>query len=353
MAYTPPNPNGQATMATSAPVSIASDQSAVPVVITDTNATGQSAQTATVNNILPATAGANGTDCSGLRSAAVQVVSTGTGGTFIFEGSNDNTNYVAVPVFNQLILTGTPITAAVTATASTIIYLVPITFRYLRLRIAGTITGGNIQAITRFSDEAFSPAVGLVGQATAANLNVTASVSQLAAAAAMADAQGNPTTSPEAALASQFNGATWDRQRNNVNTTTGDTGAKTVTFNGATQTNFNARGAIITALFGTVTGTVPTIALQLQWSFDAGTTFLNYGTAIAAFTPASTNTATFVVYPTQLADDTTTTLSAFTVGATQSKAMNAPIPRTWRIVYTLAGTTPSITLTSVNVNYIN
>jgi hypothetical protein len=202
-AYNPRNANGQATMANSAPVVISSNQSAVPVSNTQLPAalgagaasgallvqrsneneqdlyfTGQSAQTATVNNIIPATSSSSATDVTGFQSGSIQVVSTGTGGTFIFEGSNDNTNFQTIPVYNQLILTGTPITAAVTASATQIIYTFPIQCRYVRLRIATTITGGSIQAYSTFKRAAFSNGVTTVGNATLANLNATANISQ-------------------------------------------------------------------------------------------------------------------------------------------------------------------------------
>lgn len=134
---------------------------------------GASAQTATVNNIIPGTSGANATDVSGYKSGSIQVNSTGTAGTFIFEGSNDNVNFQAIPVYSQLILTGTPTTAAVTASASNLIYTFPIQFRYLRLRIATTITGGSIQSYTTLSQAAWTPGVFQVAQATAGNFNVT------------------------------------------------------------------------------------------------------------------------------------------------------------------------------------
>lgn len=139
----------------------------------DLSVTGAAAQTATVNNILTDPSGSTATDLTSFKSASIQVVSTGTAGTFIFEGSNDNTNFVAVPVWNQLILTGTPITAAITASSSQIIYVLPINFRYLRLRIATTITGGSIRAFAKFSQESFTPGILQVAQATAANLNTT------------------------------------------------------------------------------------------------------------------------------------------------------------------------------------
>lgn len=208
MTYYPNNPNGQATSANSAPVVLSTSQETMlsnldtdlgtvtetapatdtassglngrlqrvaqrlTTLIEDVFVTGQSAQTATVNNILTTTAGTAATDLTGYRTASVQVVSTGTAGTFIFEGSNDNTNFQTIPVFSQLILTGTPITAAITATATQLIYVFPVNVRYIRLRIATTITGGSIQAISKFSQTNFTPAILQIAQATASNLNV-------------------------------------------------------------------------------------------------------------------------------------------------------------------------------------
>ena len=208
MTYYPNNPNGQATSANSAPVVLSTSQETMlsnldtdlgtvtetapatdtassglngrlqrvaqrlTTLIEDVFITGQSAQTATVNNILTVASGTAATDLTGYRTASVQVVSTGTAGTFIFEGSNDNTNFQAIPVFSQLILTGTPITAAITATASQLIYVFPVNFRYIRLRIATTIKGGSIQAFSKFSQTNFTPAILQIAQATASNLNV-------------------------------------------------------------------------------------------------------------------------------------------------------------------------------------
>lgn len=208
MTYYPNNPNGQATSANSAPVVLSTSQETMlsnldtdlgstsetapasdtatsglngrlqrvaqrlTTLIEDIFVTGQSAQTATVNNILTTTSGAASSELTGYRTASVQVVSTGTAGTFIFEGSNNDINFQAIPVFSQLILTGTPITGAITASATQLIYVFPVNFRYLRLRIATTITGGSIQAFSKFSQTNFTPAILQIAQATAANLNV-------------------------------------------------------------------------------------------------------------------------------------------------------------------------------------
>lgn len=176
MSYNPNNPNGSATSANSAPVVIASDQGSINVAIPDLFVTGQATQTATVNNILTAASGSTATDLLNYYSASVQITSTGTAGTFIFEGSNDNVNFQALPVFSQLILTGTPITAAITASATQLVYTFPVTTRYIRVRIATTITGGSIQAFSKFMTQSFTPAILQVAQTTAANLATTATI---------------------------------------------------------------------------------------------------------------------------------------------------------------------------------
>ncbi len=136
----------------------------------------------------------------------------------------------------------------------------------------------------------------------------------------------------------------------NKDTTTGDTGAKTVTFNGATQTNASARGAYITVLCGTVSGTTPTLNAQLQWSPDVGTTWITIGAASANVT-ATGNTISIWVYPTNFSVAGATP-AALVNGATTSLQLNASLPRTWRLTYVIGGTTPSFTITAVYVNYL-
>lgn len=139
-----------------------------------------------------------------------------------------------------------------------------------------------------------------------------------------------------------FNGSTWDRQRNNFDTTTGDTGVKNASGNGATQTNFNARVAFITVLAGAVVG-AGILSFQFQWSIDGGTTWLSAGTASGNIT-ASGQTACFVVGAGIAAAPTT--------GATQTVAVQMPLPRTWRMTWTLVSGT-SVVITAVYVNYQN
>jgi len=170
------------------------------------------------------------------------------------------------------------------------------------------------------------------------------------AAAALADATSNPTIGGIQDFAMRFNGTSWDRARNNVNTTTGDSGTKTATFAGAAQTNYDALGAIITILLGTVSGTTPTLAAQLQWSPDGGTTWLTIGAALANLT-ATSQTGTIWAYPTNISTAGATP-AALTTGATVTLQLNTPLPRTWRLNYTIGGTTPSFAISSVQVNYL-
>lgn len=149
-----------------------------------------------------------------------------------------------------------------------------------------------------------------------------------------------------------FNATTWDKQRGNFNTTTGDAGSKTASFVGATQTNYNARGAWMYIILGTVTGTSPTLSLQLQWSPDAGTTWVNFGPALTNLISTG-QSGTIFVYPTNTSQAAGVTPANLTNGATQTLALNAALPRTWRINYTIGGTaTPTFPITAVYVNYI-
>lgn len=170
-------------------------------------------------------------------------------------------------------------------------------------------------------------------------------------AAAAADSTTNPSISHIGADGMLFNGTSWDRFRNNINATTGDTGAKTATFNGTTNQNWNHAGGLIVTIVSAVSGTTPTLTTQLQWSPDGGTTFFNYGPATTGLTTSAGQIGIFV-YPTQFEIATSTTLAALTTGLTNTLMINAPLPRHWRLVYTIGGTSPSYTLTNTYVNYI-
>lgn len=346
---------GQKASALSIPVTLSNEN------VQDLYFTGQATQTATINNIIPSTASTDGIDLTGYRSGSVQIfcpTGTYTTGAIIFEGCNNSatgTIWQTIPVFN--IANATPITAAITLVSNTsIIYHFPVNFRYVRVRISTAVSGASasVQAFSKFSQTNWTPAFTNAVQGTAANFNVTPASTPLMtgaiASAAASDATTNPTGYGNRVFGHTFNGTTWDRPYNNQNTTTGDTGTKTASFTGATQTNFNNRGAYITVLCGTVSGTIPTLNAQLQFSPDGGTTWIAVGAASSNVT-ATGNTIVFQVYPTNhsVAGATPT---ALTTGGTATVQINTPLPRTWRLNYTIGGTTPSFAITAVYVNYI-
>lgn len=219
-----------------------------------------------------------------------------------------------------------------------------------RLTALITALGSPFQAGASIGNTAFIANAGTNLNTSALALDATLT-GRLPAAAASADGFANPTITQIGTELMLFNGATWDRARGNWRTTTGDTGAKTVTFNGATQTNFDAVGVWILIQLGTVSGTTPTFAAQLQVSYDAGTTFLNFGPALANLT-ASSQTGSIYLYPANISQAAGATPANMTAGATVSMFLNLSLPRTWRLQYTIGGTTPSFAMTAVHVNYI-
>lgn len=289
---------GQATMAASQPVVIASNQTAIQTVEPALVLTGQASQTAAVNNILEPTAGSSGTDVSNYRALICQVVSTGTAGTFIFEQSSDNVNWVALPVYNGALVTGTPITAAITATASAIFYMVPLRARFVRLRIATTITGGSIQAFSRVSTEPWTPTVATVAQPTAANLQATVAgtVTANVAGAGITGGVISPLTVAGASAEASS--------------------AKTASGNSAAAlTNASGRNAHFFVNVTAASGTTPTLVVRVQLQDPVGLGWVDLpGAATASITA--------------------TGLTLLTV---------TNLPRTYRLAWTIGGTTPSFT----------
>ena len=338
---------GPAIIGASAPVSFARKTSVTgfPSVATVTN-----------NNLLDASGSGAWTDVRDFNSALLMLVSGATTGSYTIQSAFDSAGTVGVATLQAqetTVATGAAmINAAITPTATTRQFRVNLAgVNYLRVNLSVAPSAGSVASYAILSQQSPVPENVNVQQATAASLNATATVVQLPTAAALADGLVNPIGSQIGADLMLFNGATWDRHRNNINTVTGDTGAKTASFVGATQINFDARGAFITILMGVVTGTTPTYTPQLQWSPDGGTTWLTFGPAMAAIT--ATGQYTFAVYPSNFSQAPGATPTNLALGSAQFVPINAPLPRSWRINTTIGGTTPSFTLTSVQVNYIN
>lgn len=249
---------------------------------------------------------------------------------------------VATPVFVRL-SDGTAAIATLPVSLATVPALVAGTALIGKVGIDQT-TVGTTNAVSLAQLGANTVLTG-VGAAGTGSLRVTISSDAVSAAAALADALANPTLGQQAVLNSVFNGTTWDRQRGmGGNLTTGDTGAKTATGNGATITNVGNKGVSIVVNMGAVTGTTPTCVLKVQGSADGGTTWYDIPGATTASLTA-TGVFGITVYPgIAVTAGTTTTGTAATA--------NMPLPRTWRMVWTIGGTTPSFTITNIQYNYL-
>jgi hypothetical protein len=164
---------GQKPSSGSSPVVIASDQSSIPVTQTEIYITGQATLTAG-NNIFLSSAGTGSSDAQGFKSGSVQILSSASSGTIIFEHSNDNLNWQFMPVFRADSGSPNAIVSAVTSSVSSFFYHFPIKARYIRCRI-GTVLNATNQAYLRLSQESWSPIVPNITNATAANLNATVS----------------------------------------------------------------------------------------------------------------------------------------------------------------------------------
>ena len=158
--------------------------------------------------------------------------------------------------------------------------------------------------------------------------NASIKLSQRTAAAALADAVANPTVGIAAEAQLLFNGSTWDRMRGNINQVVEASAARTSSFVGAIVTNYNARALLIHFKVSALSGTTPVITPKLQWSPDGGTTWLDVPDAVF---PTISAVGDYVM---QVGPE---------VIAAANAAVNFPLPRTLRMYYTIAGTSPSIT----------
>lgn len=207
---------------------------------------------------------------------------------------------------------------------------------------------GSLTEAAPASDTASS---GLNGRLQRIAQNITTLIGRFAAAVTPTEGLNNSVSTTQiVGFNTLFNGLSWDREHGNWRTTTGDTGTKTATFNSIAQTNFDSRGAWIVVVLGTVSGTTPTMSIQLQATYD-GTNYVNIGPAVANLT-ASNQTGGILIYPTNSSQTAGATPANLTIGTTQSIAINAPLPRNWRLAITIGGTTPSFALTSIQVQYL-
>jgi hypothetical protein len=235
-------------------------------ISTDLVIDGQAAQSALGNNILLASAGTGSFDAVNngpisYRSFYVQVTGTAgiSAGQIIFEGSNDNTNFVPITWYDDAVVTGTTIIAATAIAANTNRFFSgKITYRYFRCRISTAFVGGTVSARVRYSPYDYVPRVTTVGNPTAANLAVTASI---------AGSQTLATVTTVGTVSTVTNGNLGTNSliadvASAAITTTTTTAAFTPTFGVAYQ---------IAIPVTVATGTTPTLDVSVEESDDNGT----------------------------------------------------------------------------------
>lgn len=256
-------------------------------------------------------------------------INTLTSGTITFQTSDDNTNWASKLVYptNGLFA---PVT---TTTFSASMFSASLGERYFRISYsgAGTTTGTIVFKSNSYAGTPGLPSVTQSGTWTVGSNSATASVvPPNAFYAGMIDGSGNLVGLGSAARANgdtngltngiananySFNGATYDRQRNNTSVVVVAAGT-TSTQTGVTVTTYNARSLVLAV---NITAGAGTLTVAISGSTTSGYTY-----------PILTSTAL-----TGIADNT---LRVFP-GATPASntAANDALPRTLSITYTVVG----------------
>lgn len=162
----------------------------VTVTENESYVTGQATQTAAGNNIILAAAGVGATDSNGFRSFYIQVSPTGTvtSGVVTFEGSNDNSNFTAITVYDMANPSAFPVSSYSPATGTNRYFGSSISMRYLRARISTVIGGGgSLQAFTALRSDVFVPQMPYVSVLDTGKASYAASVTALASATTATD----------------------------------------------------------------------------------------------------------------------------------------------------------------------
>lgn len=187
------SPIGQQAAAQSISMALANED------VQDQNITGQSGQIAAINNIIPAIAGTNATDCNGYRMISIELIPNGTvtSGVVSMEGSNDNVNFVAINVNNLAVINVGPVSNISISTGSNFVYTGPIFTRYVRARISTPIGGGgSVQAFTRLSQTTPSYQILSNLNQVAGSTAVTAGVNGMLAVGGNVAPGSAPTSNP-------------------------------------------------------------------------------------------------------------------------------------------------------------
>lgn len=281
--------------------------------------------------------------------AFVTTAATGTGPNFIQAGNYEITLRTRDLQFSSTTVNGVAPKVAPTGSLRNTRVPNPDATYALRIRLQNgavapaSTTDLRIHSVTVLDDTRMTVDFGSIsGVALPQNsapvqvVNTPAVDTELPAAAALSDAIANPTAPMLGAAAMLFNGTTFERARGNVVVTAEASSAKTATGAGAAQTNFNARGALLFLNVSAASGTTPTLDVRVQVQDPISLAWFDLpGAAFPQRTAVST--AMLEVYP-------------GLVDAANVRVGRA-LPRTWRLAWTLGGTTPSFTF-SVGVQYV-
>ena len=120
---------------------------------------------------------------------------------------------------------------------------------------------------------------------------------------------------------------------NSYNNVVDESAARTVTGIGSTAGNISARGALIAVDVTARSGTTPTLVCKVQGSVDGVTWFDLDATNAATASITAVGHYVIKVYP-----------GLPTVAA---GSCNSPLPRMWRLAWTIGGTTPSFTFSTI------
>lgn len=240
-------------------------------------------------------------------------------GNYQIQFSGDGVTADITTAIGRTLTTSTAAPAAATAwTASANSPMIVSTQgKYVRIIAQSSFTGvGTANAYITFVD-------------AEAGLGTVTVDTELPNAAALADTTTNPTTALVGAAGESYNGTNWDRNRNNHFISVDSSSARLSSGNGTTATNHNACGVQVGINVTAVSGTTPTMTVRVQVSYD-GTNFVDLDTTNAqTATINATGTFLLTVYP--------------GVTNTANSMKNAPLPRIWRLAWTIGGTTPSFT----------
>jgi hypothetical protein len=146
--------------------------------------------------------------------------------------------------------------------------------------------------------------------------------SELAAAAALADAVANPTVPKVGAAELLYNGSAWDRERGSVEATVLTSAARTATTNSSDQTNYNHNALLLFIDVSAINAT-PSVTPQLDFKDPVSSEYEPIWIANAALTAAGEYVYMFALGGSGSAGE-------------YDEAVNILIPRTWRVTMTHA-----------------